>query len=76
MMQSREADEANWSLSPRKLRSLHKVALAHALVALNDATRGHAALDRPQLRVYRWCWDAESVRETLDQRVEHAVRTQ
>lgn len=72
-MQSPHADEPNWSLSPRKLRSLYKVALAHAVVTWKDAAKGHAPLGDRQLHVYRWCWDAEPARDTLDQRVIHVA---
>jgi MoxR-like ATPase len=63
--------EIKWSVSPRKLKALYKIALAHALVTDNKFL-GDAAVVQPpgaaELRVYDLTWDSLVARPDLQQR--------
>jgi MoxR-like ATPase len=71
------AGRLNWSISPRKLRSLYKITLAHALVTADDFAHGGAqyvALGARQLRVFSWIWDSPLARLQLQREVEGVVK--
>jgi hypothetical protein len=70
----------SWSISPRKLRSLYKVALAYSLV-LSGFTTGHETIPlnfERSLRVFQHIWDTglEAKREELAHTVESLIRAQ
>jgi MoxR-like ATPase len=72
--------EVTWTISPRKLRSLYKIALAHALVSsekfLNDPSGDVeivAQLGRRQLRVFSLIADSSVARTELQQQVQHLI---
>lgn len=66
--------EITWTISPRKLRALYKIALAHALVR-QQRTVGEYGVDlsEPDLRVLNTIWDAPSARDELKNKVESVM---
>ena len=64
-----------WSISPRKLRALYKIALAHALVRRVPAPGAPHRVDlsAADLRVFATIWDAPAARPDLLRRVEGFV---
>ncbi|HXM46108.1 MAG TPA: AAA family ATPase [Bryobacteraceae bacterium] len=66
----------SWSVSPRKLMALYKIALAHALVRSNSLGESGAASgpDEIDLRVFEWIWDTPGRRDELAKQVHAGVR--
>jgi MoxR-like ATPase len=72
---SPENGAITWTISPRKLRALYKLALAHALVRRRPAPGAPHRVDlsAPDLRVFATIWDAPAARPDLLRRVEGFV---
>lgn len=67
----------SWSVSPRKLMALYKIALAHALVRDVAFAGGSARVvgpDAVDLRVFTWVWDTPGRRDELARLVEAGIR--
>jgi hypothetical protein len=72
------AGRLHWSISPRKLRSLYKIALAHALVTGDACARGGAQrvlLGAGEMRVFSLIWDSPMARNELQRIVDQVVKT-
>jgi MoxR-like ATPase len=70
-----ESGRITWTISPRKLRALFKIGLAHALVRDELSAAGVVSLGADELRVFSWIWDAPDARPDLLNRVEHMTRS-
>lgn len=71
------SSQLHWTISPRKLRSLYKIALAHALVRGDGCIRAGApfvAVGAPQLRVFGLIWDSPAAQLDLARDVDQMVR--
>lgn len=66
----------SWSISPRKLMALYKIALAHALVRAESFGKsgGVAGPDGRDLRVFEWIWDTPGRRDELARHVAAGAR--
>jgi MoxR-like ATPase len=66
-----ERGEITWTISPRKLRALYKIALAHALVRGEPGPnpQRQVELSAPDLRVFATIWDAPHALSDLKNRV-------
>lgn len=55
-----DAGPITWTISPRKLRALYKIALAHALLLADGFTPGETSVSigAPQMCVFTYIWDA------------------
>lgn len=69
-----ESGRLTWTISPRKLRGLYKIGLAHGLVRGDISGAGVVSLGADELRVFGWIWDAPDARPDLLNRVEHMAR--
>lgn len=66
----------SWTISPRKLKALWKVALAHAIVRDDSFASGTPVVEGPvpaDLRVFDWIWDTPTRRDELEERVRFFV---
>jgi MoxR domain in the MoxR-vWA-beta-propeller ternary systems len=65
-----------WTISPRKLLALYKVALAHALVTDTTLTRNAFATGpgEAQLWVFSLIWDSPSEKDMLREATQAAIR--
>jgi hypothetical protein len=64
-----------WTLSPRKLKALYKIALAHALIRTGFVSNGSVvAAGRPDLHVFDLIWDAAAERDNLRERVASLIQ--
>lgn len=61
-----------WTISPRKLKALYKIALAHALVTDRGFSRSGvlAGPGKAQLRVFDFIWDTPVARDALRSEVD------
>jgi len=72
--------EITWTISPRKLRSLYEIALAHAFVTSDNFLQDPgndveivAGLGKRQLRVFNLIWDSSVARTELQQQVRQLI---
>lgn len=76
-----DLDKGNitWTISPRKLKALYKVARAHALITddgFGDDKSGTLVKLTPKaLRVYRHIWDTPGQRDALDRATEESCNS-
>jgi MoxR-like ATPase len=69
--------QLTWTISPRKLRALYKIALAHALVTGDDCIHAGAqrvALGARQMRVFRFIWDSPHERLRLESEIDQVEK--
>jgi hypothetical protein len=74
----RERGQVTWTISPRKLKALYKIALAHALVrdeqfALAQSAPPLITPDHRDLYVFNLIWDSGEARERLNAQVHGGV---
>lgn len=71
-----ETGRLTWTISPRKLRALYKIALGHALVQASSRTSqlGRVPVGAEQLRVFEAIWDQPAARDELRSSVGQATR--
>jgi hypothetical protein len=73
-----EQNQITWTISPRKLKALFKVALAHRLVTDDDFLAGDESVavrppGKQQLHVFETIWDSPMVREQLQDHVDRQI---
>jgi MoxR-like ATPase len=71
------ANRVTWTITPRKLKALWKIALAHAVVRDDGFANGGSIINGPgylDLRVFNWIWDAPGESKfALERRVTNSL---
>jgi len=74
-----ESSKITWTISPRKLKALYKIALAHALVrddGFNNQAELIATLNNPEqdLHVFDLIWDTLGTQNALESNVKNNIK--
>lgn len=65
----------SWTISPRKIKALYKIALAHAVVRQIEQLAGGDSINlgEPEFEILRHIWDTPQARDELDTLIDSAV---